>query len=385
MTARSALSRAASTDDAVREVLASIDVPGADLVAVFATPHHHDALVGVGAAVAEHVGDAAVFGGVASGVVGGAVEVEDGPGLAILAAATGVSPRPFHAQVGRDGDGRVGIAGWPRADADDLVVVAADARRFPAPGVLAHLAEANDGDSPAVAGGLLDAGGLVDGPTLLGEGGTAYLGGATGVVLPGMAGATRTSQGCLPLGDPMTVTGAEGNQLLGVAGRPPAEVLAELFAQADEADRERLRRGLQLGIALPDARGEYGVGDFLVRGILGSDPQRGSLTVGAALEVGQVVQLHTRDAATATADLEKRLDDVAGGAGLLFTCNGRGSNLFTEPDHDATRLADRVGRAVAGAFCAGEIGTVGGVAHLHGFTATLVALPSTDEDMESAA
>ena len=63
---------------------------------------------------------------------------------------------------------------------------------------------------------------------------------------------------------------------------------------------------------------------------------------------------------------------VAEGA-LLFTCNGRGTRLFGRPDHDAEIVADHVPRgAVAGMFCAGELGPVGRKNYLHGFTASVV-------------
>jgi small ligand-binding sensory domain FIST len=46
--------------------------------------------------------------------------------------------------------------------------------------------------------------------------------------------------------------------------------------------------------------------------------------------------------------------------------------MFTEPDHDAGVVGEALGGdAVAGFFCAGEIGPVGGKPFLHGFTATL--------------
>jgi small ligand-binding sensory domain FIST len=57
---------------------------------------------------------------------------------------------------------------------------------------------------------------------------------------------------------------------------------------------------------------------------------------------------------------------------LMFTCNGRGRGMFGEADHDALAAdAALAGAPVAGFFAAGEIGPVGGRAHLHGFTATL--------------
>ena len=60
-------------------------------------------------------------------------------------------------------------------------------------------------------------------------------------------------------------------------------------------------------------------------------------------------------------------------AALLFTCNGRGSRLFDRPDHDASLVSSALHDApLAGFFCAGELGPVGGKNFLHGFTASLL-------------
>jgi small ligand-binding sensory domain FIST len=46
--------------------------------------------------------------------------------------------------------------------------------------------------------------------------------------------------------------------------------------------------------------------------------------------------------------------------------------MFAEPDHDVALVAGAVGGdAVAGFFCGGEIGPVGGRSFVHAFTATL--------------
>jgi small ligand-binding sensory domain FIST len=89
--------------------------------------------------------------------------------------------------------------------------------------------------------------------------------------------------------------------------------------------------------------------------------------------VGTTVQFQVRDAAAADEDLRGMLAGVSGDAALVFTCNGRGRRLFGEDDHDARLVADAVpGGAVAGMFCAGEIGPLGGRSFLHGFTAGIV-------------
>ena len=65
-------------------------------------------------------------------------------------------------------------------------------------------------------------------------------------------------------------------------------------------------------------------------------------------------------------------DAEPGSAALLFACNGRGRNLFAQADHDAGAVARLLGSdAVAGCFCQGELGPVGGRTFVHGFTASV--------------
>jgi small ligand-binding sensory domain FIST len=101
------------------------------------------------------------------------------------------------------------------------------------------------------------------------------------------------------------------------------------------------------------------------------------VAVGDLPRVGQTFRFHVRDTDSATSELTAvlesgpaRLGAQPGGA-LLFTCNGRGRNMFDVPDHDAAAVSRALGIPAAGLFCQGEIGPVGGENHLHGFTATL--------------
>ena len=128
---------------------------------------------------------------------------------------------------------------------------------------------------------------------------------------------------------------------------------------------------------IDENRPQYDTGDFLMRGLLGADEATtGALALGETVRVGQTLRFFVRDATSADADLRQALTDAPRSArpagALLFTCNGRGTNMFAEPDHDA-RVATEMLRtdALAGFFCGGEIGPVGGKAFLHGFTATL--------------
>jgi small ligand-binding sensory domain FIST len=95
------------------------------------------------------------------------------------------------------------------------------------------------------------------------------------------------------------------------------------------------------------------------------------------------VQFHVRDARSADDDLRRVLEREAGQLGgrppagaLLFTCTGRGSHMFPGPDHDAGLLAEMLGQMpVAGFFCDGELGPVGGQNFLHTFTASIALFP----------
>jgi small ligand-binding sensory domain FIST len=97
------------------------------------------------------------------------------------------------------------------------------------------------------------------------------------------------------------------------------------------------------------------------------------------IRVGQTVQFHVRDAETADEDLHALLKmDLAAHeqrpkAALLFTCNGRGTRLFSQPHHDARAIRQDAGELpLAGFFAAGELGPVGGKNFIHGFTASVV-------------
>jgi small ligand-binding sensory domain FIST len=157
--------------------------------------------------------------------------------------------------------------------------------------------------------------------------------------------------------------------------------LEEIVAELPADEQALASRGLQLGIAMNEYAETHERGDFLIRAVLGVDEARDGLVVGDLVDVGRTVRFQVRDAQAADEDLRELLSGTAllGGPGLvegalLFSCNGRGANLFASADHDAVTVAEHFAHApVAGFFAAGEIGPVGGRNYLHGFTASIVA------------
>jgi small ligand-binding sensory domain FIST len=205
------------------------------------------------------------------------------------------------------------------------------------------------------------------------EGGVA-LSVAGGVRLVGV-----TSQGCTPIGETWTLTKVDQNIIHEIGNRPAYEVLAETFNRLSPDEQRRARGNLFVGLVVDEYKEDFHRGDFLIRNLLGADPNSGSIAVGAVPRLGQTVQFQRRSAAAATEDMDVLLSRTRAAlgqtpiyGGCLCSCNGRGQGMFGKPNHDAQLVQQRLGPlGVAGFFCNGEIGQVGERSFLHGFTASL--------------
>lgn len=352
--------------EAADEVAQELGDEPCRLAVMFASPHHRDDLAGVGAAVGARLQADVRLGAVAQGVAGPAREVESEAALAVWAAAFEEGEaEPFRSWAVNRPEGGMAVAGWPDSRSGDLILLLADPFSYPAAQVARHVSEERPGHR--ILGGLVSGG---RGASRLLVGDEVHDEGAVGVVLHGVDVRPVVSQGCRPVGEPLTITAAEDNLILELAGEPAVDRLKSLFDDVEPADRELMQSGLHLGLVADEYLEDFATGDFLIRSVMGVDQERGAVAVGDHVSVGQVVQFQVRDADSAHQDLLDHLDGPAEGA-LLFTCNGRGQRFFGEPDHDAGLLGEHLTRAVAGAFCAGEIGPVGERSFVHGFTASM--------------
>jgi small ligand-binding sensory domain FIST len=121
--------------------------------------------------------------------------------------------------------------------------------------------------------------------------------------------------------------------------------------------------------------------------LLGVDPRVGAIAIGDRVRPGQRIQFHLRDARTSEEDLELLLQHYqkedhnttnADGA-LMFSCVGRGERLYGKPDFDSQLFRRYLNDIqLAGFFCNGEIGPVGGSTFLHGYTSVFGICRSKD-------
>ncbi len=366
----SMVSRSPVLADAIAEAVEAVAAalgPRPDLLVTFVSPHHQASFDRVPRLLGRTLTARTSLGCTAGGVIGGGREIEDAPGVSVTGAILpGVRMRPF--EVG-------GGVGSPALAGSESFLLFADPFTFDAESFL-HDLDLGFPSAPKVGG--LASGGLEAGGNALIFGDGIRRAGLVGV---GFSGAididTVVAQGCRPIGEPMFVTGANRNVITGLDGRTPIEVLRDLFEHLDARDRELFRHSLFLGVVMRAKTQAYRQGDFLIRNVIGIAEERQALGVGAVVPEGAIVQFHLRDAETSARDLDAMLGQVPGetreksAGALLFSCLGRGRQLYGRPDHDTDVFRRHLGDVpLGGFFCNGEIGPVHGQTFLHGYTSS---------------
>ncbi len=188
------------------------------------------------------------------------------------------------------------------------------------------------------------------------------------------------TQGCRPIGEPLPVTNAEDNVVYALGCKPAYQVLDKVFQTLSDDDKSRARGNLLAGLAGSEYIDEFTSGDFVVRHILGADPDTGAVVIAGAPRVGQTLQYQLRNREAAMEDLKRafrpqRKDLSQTFAALLFSCLGRGEAFFGAKNQDAACLSEALGgKPVGGFFCNGEIAPVCGVNVLHGYSAVAAML-----------
>ena len=201
--------------------------------------------------------------------------------------------------------------------------------------------------APLLAGNVAKAG---DG---LGNGGIAGL-----MLAPEIAVATALTQGCSPIGPVHRIDEARDNVVMVIDGRPALAVFTEDIGPALARDLRRL--GGLIFAGLPVAGSD--TGDYLVRNLLGIDPGRGWLVLGAEVAPGDAILFCRRDPDSARQDMTRMVRQLsrrlAGPprAGVYVSCVARGAALFDEPGVETGLTREALGDfPLVGFFANGEI------------------------------
>jgi small ligand-binding sensory domain FIST len=371
----------AALDAICDEVAAGLNGTSPDLSFLFVSHAHANRFEQLAGLVCEKSGSRVLLGCTGETIVGGSEEIESGPAISLWSAVLpDAEIVPFHVEFSSTPDGIVcdGLpSGLAEGTADvRAVFILGDPFSAVPKSMIDRFADELPG-VPIIGGMASGGAGPGTNRLFLNAGSMTY--GAVGAVIRGGPRIRSVvSQGCRPIGTHYLVTKAEENIVYELGGTAPVERLRELLPTLTERDQRLLQSGLHLGIVMNEYQDTFARGDFLISNVMGTRPDDGAIVIGNLVRVGQTVQFHVRDADTADEDLVQLLeqDRISNShppqAALLFSCNGRGTRLFPEPNHDAETIQQRVGPIpLAGFFAQGEFGPIGRKNYVHGFTASI--------------
>ena len=271
-------SAARATDAIVTELRAALD--GVDAAFVFFTAHHRTQAEMIRQAISSELEPKTLIGCSAEGVIGGEIEIEREPGIAVLAGELpGVRLHPMHIAA----DNWRTVLSKPDefqrqlGCADDTRAIIGFGDPWTTP--LNQFMQAIDMLAPKspLIGGMASAANSAGENVLLCNEDTVN-GGFVGVSLSGPVEVkTVVSQGARPIGGPLVITKGHDNIIEQLGGKPAMRMLEEMFATLSSEDQMLLQHGLLIGRAISEYREQFTRGDFLVRNITGADEKSGAM------------------------------------------------------------------------------------------------------------
>ncbi|MBI3297673.1 MAG: FIST C-terminal domain-containing protein [Elusimicrobia bacterium] len=349
-----------------------------DIAFIFPSPHHRESYEDLPELLYKALGQKHLIGCSGGGVIGAGREIERKAALSLVAGwLPGVSIRPFYVTQETMPNPDASPRAWREwvgvtESKPDFLILSDPFSLDPE-----EFVQGLDYAFPqSVKIGGLASGGSEPEANAVFIDRRSYKRGAVGAAFSGdIAIDPIVTQGCRPIGLPMQVTECDKNIIVELDGKRTLKVLEELLRGLEDDDKKLARNSLFIGLlGDPMKKPASGGGDYLIRNLIGIDPEKGVLAIGAIVRPGQTVQFHLRDRKASAADIDNRLSRYAGAsktasAALLFTCLGRGQGLYRKPNHDSDVFKAKLGPLpMGGIFCNGEIGPVDGTTFLHGYT-----------------
>ncbi|HMA79859.1 MAG TPA: FIST N-terminal domain-containing protein [Candidatus Binatia bacterium] len=378
-----------AVEEAAGQALGQAGIARADLAMIFFTADHAAHSRELAAALVRSVGTDCVMGASGAGVLTGDGEIEGGSGIAVLVwSAPEIVARPFIFEPLKGNEENLGTTFGDflakTQDQSSLMILLPDTYNGnPQPLLDAMAAKA--GFHPVVGAGSSENGAVGATFQLCGNKVTsnslagAYISGEFKVHVD-------ITQGCQPITEPMVITKAERNLIHEIDGRPALEVFARLLKGPLAED---LRRALMvLFVGLPADRQENSVapGKYLVRNIIGLDPEKGIVGVAESVSEGEALIFTMRDGQRAREDLNQMLrrqaEKLQGrkpGFGMYFNCCARGGSLYGIPGIDSAYIRQALGDfPLIGMFGGYELAPLGRANHLFAYTGVLALIAECD-------
>lgn len=374
-----------AVNEAAAQAMAHAGISQADLVMVFSTVDYladHPKLIAVLQQVTK---SERLLGCSGVGVLTGEGEIEGKPGLAVLVLSSDeIRIHPFLFSPLRDREQEIGAeiarqVGWG-LERNPLLVLLPDAYNGQ-PRRLFQGIEERLGFVPVVGAGCSENGAYGRTYQLYGE--EMATNAASGLLLTGsFEGTIGITQGCQPVTEPLTITKAQGNLILEIDNRPAFETFAKVIKGPLLEDLRRALIFVFAGLPADPRENSVGPGNYLVRNIVGLDPQKGILAVAEEVFEGERMVFTLRDAQRAREDLNQMLrrqaKDLGGKRprlGLYFNCCARGTSLYGIPGIDTAYIRKTLGDfPLIGFFGNFELGPLGRRNHLLAYTGVLVLI-----------
>jgi len=196
-------------------------------------------------------------------------------------------------------------------------------------------------------------------------------GGLSGVLFaPDVEVATGLTQGCAPVGPAHRVTDCMDNVIMTLNGESALNVFKDDIGELLARDMNRVAGYIHAAFPVEGSD----TGDYVVRNLVGVDPERGWLGVGGDVQTGDRVLFVRRDPASAEEDLKRMVNNLVGRlpgpakGGLYFSCVARGPSLFGAEGREMEIVQEALDDVpIVGFFGQGEISNN----RLYGYTGVL--------------
>jgi small ligand-binding sensory domain FIST len=378
-------STAQAVEEAARQALARAGISRADFAMLFFTAdhagHQHELIT----TLIRTVGTDCVVGSSGAGVLTGESEIEGSHGIAVLALASDeIIGRPFLFEPLRGNEADLGasfgefLAKTP--EENSLMVLLPDTYNGNPQPLLQSMAS-KAGFHPVVGAGSTENGTMGATYQLCGD--KVATNSVAGAYLSGGFKAhVDITQGCQPISDPMVITKAEGNLIHEINDRPAIEVFARLLKGPLAEDIRRALMVLFVGVPADRRENSVAAGKYLVRNIVGLDPEKGILGIAEEVSQGEAMIFAMRDGQRAREDLGQMLQRQATALegrkpafGLYFNCCARGSSLYGFPGIDSAYIHQALGDfPLIGMFGGYELAPLGRANHLFAYTGVLALI-----------